>query len=185
MQRYFTLQIFECFDIPIDDLWAEFDVLDGMRMRRRMHSFFCRHSILRITLSKRLVYGVNSAFEQFQTIREQTIAACTGTRSISDDILIWASSIDEMAQRLDTLFKKLHAKNVKINLTKCVFGTTKLTFAGYCLTDTGTHPDRSNVDAVNNTATPTNVTEVRSFLGLVNFCSQLIKGYAILTEPLR
>ena len=27
MQRYFTLQIFECFDIPIDDLWAEFAVL--------------------------------------------------------------------------------------------------------------------------------------------------------------
>ena len=49
MQRYFTLQLFECFDIPIDDLWAEIDVPDGMRMRRRMHSFFCRHSILRIT----------------------------------------------------------------------------------------------------------------------------------------
>ena len=49
MQRYVTLQIFECFDIPIDDLWVEIDVLDGMRMRRRMHSFFCRHSILRIT----------------------------------------------------------------------------------------------------------------------------------------
>ena len=135
--------------------------------------------------SKRLVYGVNSAFEQFQKIIEQTIADCPGTRSISDDILIWASSIGEMAQRLDTLFKKLHAKNLKINLTKCVFGTTKLTFAGYCLTDTGTHPDKSKVDAVNNTATPTNVTEVRSFLGLVNFCSQFIKGYATLTEPLR
>ena len=40
MQRYFTLQIFECFDIPIDDLWAEFELLDGMRMRTRMHSFF-------------------------------------------------------------------------------------------------------------------------------------------------
>ena len=53
MQRYFTLQLFECFDIPIDDLWAEIDVPDGMRMRRRMHSFFCRHSILRITLAVR------------------------------------------------------------------------------------------------------------------------------------
>ena len=49
MQRYFTIQIFECFNIPIDDLWAVFDVLDGVRMRRRMHSIFCRHSILRLT----------------------------------------------------------------------------------------------------------------------------------------
>ena len=95
--------------------------------------------------SKRLVYGASSAFEQFQKIIEQTIADCPGTRSISDDILIWASSIDEMAQRLDILFKKLHAKNLKINPTKCEFGTRQLTFAGYCLTDKGIHPDQSKV----------------------------------------
>ena len=32
---------------------------------------------------------------------------------------------------------------------------------------------------------PANVTEVRSFLGLVNYCSQFIATYAELTEPLR
>ncbi len=135
--------------------------------------------------SKRLVFGVSSAFEQFQKVIEQSIAGCPGTRSISDDILIWSSSIDEMAQRLDTLFKALHARNLKINPKKCVFGTTKLTFAGYCLTDKGIHPDKSKVDAVNNAKTPTNATEVRSFLGLVNFCSHFIQDYATLTEPLR
>ena len=135
--------------------------------------------------SKRLVYGVSSAFEQFQKVIEQSTAGCPGTRSISDDILIWSSSIEEMAERLDTLFKALDARNLKINPKKCVFGTTKLTFAGYCLTDKGIYPDKSKVDAVNNAKTPTNATEVRSFLGLVNFCSHLIKDYATLTEPLR
>ena len=53
MHRYFTLQIFECLDIPIDDLWAEFDLLDRMRMRTRMHSFSRRHSIVRITSMRR------------------------------------------------------------------------------------------------------------------------------------
>ena len=32
---------------------------------------------------------------------------------------------------------------------------------------------------------PTNVTKIRSFLGLVNYCSQFIPGYAELSEPLR
>ena len=90
-----------------------------------------------------------------------------------------------MAESLDTLFKALHARNLKINPKKCVFGTTKLTFAGYCLADKGIHPDQSKVDAVNNAKTPTNVTELRSFLGLVNFCSHFIKDYATLTELLR
>ena len=49
---------------------------------------------------------------------EQSIAGCPGTRSISDDILIWSSSIEEMAERLDTLFKALDARNLKINPKK-------------------------------------------------------------------
>lgn len=74
---------------------------------------------------KRLVYGVSSAFEEFQKTIEQSIADYPATRSISDDILIWASSIDEMVQRLDIIFKKLHAKNLKTNPNKYVFGTKK------------------------------------------------------------
>ena len=91
-----------------------------------------------------------------------------------------------MTQRLDKLFKTLHGKNLKINPSKCVFATKKLKFAEYSLTDKGTHPDLSKVDAVNNARTPANATEVRSFLGLLNFCSQFVKDYyATLTEPLR
>ena len=41
-------------------------------------------------------------------------------------------TIDEMAQRLDKLFKTLRAKNLKINPSKCVFATKKPTFAECC-----------------------------------------------------
>lgn len=41
------------------------------------------------------------------------------------------------------------------------------------------------IDTVNNAKTSTNATEVRSFLGVVNFCSQFAKGYATLKEPLK
>lgn len=67
--------------------------------------------------------------------------------------LIWSSNIEEIARRLDMLFKALHARNLKINPKKCVFGTTKLTFAGYCLTGEEIYPDKSKVDAVNNAKT--------------------------------
>ena len=39
--------------------------------------------------SKRLIYGANSAFEQFQKVVEQSIAGCRATKSISDDIIVW------------------------------------------------------------------------------------------------
>ena len=93
------------------------------------------------------------------------------------------ASIDEMAQRRDKLFKTLDAKNLKIKLSTGVFATNMLIFAGYCLTDKETHPDQSKVQSVSNAKTPANDTDVKSFLGLANFCSQSIKE--VLTEPLR
>ena len=126
--------------------------------------------------SKRLVYGAKPAFEHFQKIIEQTIAGCPGTKSIS---------INEMKERLDKLFDTIAKNGLKINLKKCIFGVQELTFAGLNLTNKGIIPDSLKVDAVTKAKVPTNVTEVRSFLGLVNYCSQFIPGYAELTEPLR
>jgi hypothetical protein len=41
------------------------------------------------------------------------------------------------------------------------------------------------VKAVNNFRVPENPTEVKSFLGLVNFCAKYICDFATLAEPLR
>ena len=90
-----------------------------------------------------------------------------------------------MKERLDKLFDTIAKNGLKINLKKCIFGVQELSFAGLKLTNKGIIPDSSKVDAVTKAKVPTNVTEVRSFLGLVNYCSQFIPGYAELTEPLR
>ena len=135
--------------------------------------------------SKYLVYGAKPAFEHFRKIIEQTIAGCPGTKSISDDVLIWSSSINKMKERLDKLFDTIAKNGLKINLKKCIFGVQELTFAGLKLTNKGIIPDSSKVDGVTNAKVPTNVTKVKSFLGLVNYCSQFIPGYVELTEPLR
>ena len=133
--------------------------------------------------SKRLVYGAKPAFEKLQKIIEQMIAGCPGTKPVSDDILTWSSSIDEMKERLDKLFGTIAKNSLKINLKKCIFGVQELSFAGLKLTNKGIIPDSLKVGAVTKANVPTNVTEVRSFLGFVNYWSQFIRGYAELTEP--
>ena len=120
--------------------------------------------------SKILVYGAKPAFENFQKIIEQTIAGCPETKSISNDILIWSSSIDGMRERLDKLFDTIAKNGLKINLKKCIFGVQELTFAGLNLTNKGIIPDSLKVDAVTKAKVPTNVTEVRGFSRLLNYC---------------
>ena len=41
--------------------------------------------------SKHLVYGAKPAFDHFQKIIQQTVVEYPGTKSISDDTLIWSS----------------------------------------------------------------------------------------------
>ena len=53
------------------------------------------------------------------------------------------------------------------------------------LSDEGLLIDPEKVKTICNFDRPTNVTEVRSFLGMTNYCSRFIKGHAELTEPLR
>ena len=49
----------------------------------------------------------------------------------------------------------------------------------------GTRPDPDRVAKLQNVAPPQNASEVRSFLGMANTCSDYIPNYAAITLPLR
>ena len=53
------------------------------------------------------------------------------------------------------------------------------------LTAKGVDPGRDNGDAVVNAREPETVSEVRSVLGLVSYCSRFIPNFATLSEQLR
>ena len=46
-------------------------------------------------------------------------------------------------------------------------------------------PDPDKVSALNDASAPSNPTEVRSLLGMANYCSRFIPNYATTTEPMR
>ena len=58
-------------------------------------------------------------------------------------------------------------------------------FAGQELSAEGIAPQKSRVEAIQNMKAPSNATEVRSILGMVNFCNEYIKDYSTITAPLR
>ena len=54
-----------------------------------------------------------------------------------------------------------------------------------CFFSNGFSPDPKKVSAIRNTSPPTTAHEVRSFLGMTNYCSRFILNYSTITEPLR
>ncbi|XP_052779408.1 uncharacterized protein K02A2.6-like [Mya arenaria] len=134
---------------------------------------------------KRLSFGVNAAPEMFQHIITQVLQSCDGVANIADDIIVHGQSQKDHDANLKTCMETLKAKGLTVNLEKSQFNMNKITFMGHVVSDKGIVPTEERVKDLINASEPKNASEVRSFLGLVNFSARYIPDLATVTEPLR
>ena len=133
----------------------------------------------------RLNFGICSAAEIFQNAIRETLSGIEGAINISDDILVYGRTQDDHDRALKETFERLRAKGLTLHRGKCVFSENSLEFFGYVFSDKGISVDPKKVEAIVNLQPPSDATEVRSLLGMSNYCSRFIPAYATLTQPLR
>jgi len=134
---------------------------------------------------KRLLFGVSSASEQYQHEIQTTLAGIDGQENISDDIIVHGEDQAEHDKRLEKVVKRLGECGLTLNAAKCQFSMDKLTFVGMVLSEKGVSCTTEKVRAVTEAREPQTASEVRSFLGLVNYCGRFIPDLATVSEPLR
>ena len=134
---------------------------------------------------KRLNFGMCCASEIFQNAIRETLGGISGVLNVSDDILVYGKSPEEHDKNLQQVLLRLREKGLTLNKKKCVFGRDNLKYLGYIFSKEGMSPDPAKVSALNDASAPTHPTEVRSLLGMANYCSRFILNYATITEPLR
>ena len=115
----------------------------------------------------------------------QVLQNCEGTRVIADDIVVYGSNVKEHDERLGKVLATLSDRNLTLNPNKRNFGIEELNFMGHISSKDGIKITKERVKAIQDAKKPENVSEVRSFLGLVNFCGRYIKNLASIEEPLR
>ena len=133
----------------------------------------------------RLSYGTSSSAELFQNILQRNLSDIKGIKNIADDIIIFGSNRQEHDEALENCLKRLSDLNIKAKGQKCRFLQKEIKFYGLIFTETGTKPDPERVSKLINVAPPQNSSEMRSFLGMANTCSDYISNYATITLPLR
>lgn len=133
----------------------------------------------------RLPFGINSGPEHYQRQMQQIVGGLPGVVNQADDILVCGSTSEEHDQRLDTVLEKLKQNGVTLNKAKCKFKATTVKFLGHVVSEGIVQPDPEKTKAITNMPEPTNTTELRRFLGMINYLMKFIPQLAEKTQPLR
>uniref|UniRef100_A0A3B3HW18 Gypsy retrotransposon integrase-like protein 1 n=1 Tax=Oryzias latipes TaxID=8090 RepID=A0A3B3HW18_ORYLA len=110
-----------------------------------------------------------------------------------DDLLIFAPTEDEALMRLQIVFNRLRANNLKLSQKKCHFLRSSVRFLGHVIDADGVSVDQEKVKVIsafvkNDLMNPDGCTpsqqKIRSFLGMVLFYQHFIPGCSRIAKPL-
>ena len=106
-----------------------------------------------------------------------------------DDIMVFSSTLEEHMDHLRLVFKRLQENQLYVKREKCSFAQIQIHFLGHVVEQGQIRMDMEKVEAIRDWATPKNVKELRSFLGLANYYRRFVEGYSrritALTELLK
>jgi hypothetical protein len=134
---------------------------------------------------KRLPMGVSGSPDIFQSKMSELMAALEFVRTYLDDLLcITRASLEDHLEKLRLVLTRLQDAGLKINADKSKFCAHETEYLGYVLTRDGIKPQINKVQAILALKPPTNVKELRRFLGMVQYYRDLWARRSEMLAPL-
>lgn len=133
---------------------------------------------------KRLVFGIASATAIFQKAMDQILTGIPGVGWFLDDIIITGSTTEEHTHRVRMVLDRLDRVGIKLKLEKCKWFQNSVKYLGHQIDNKGIHPTMEHLDAMKNMPDPTNVKQLRSFLGTINYYQKFIPNLQCISTPL-
>ncbi|GFV04998.1 hypothetical protein TNCV_1347461 [Trichonephila clavipes] len=134
--------------------------------------------------STRMQFGLCNAASTFQRFIDELTRGLKGVYAFIDDIIIASQNVQEHTTNLRALFERLYYYGLTIKPSKCTFGVDSLKFLGFQVSSEGISPLPDRVNAIQNFPRPNTLTQLRRFLGMINFYRRFIPKAAHILAPL-
>lgn len=187
----------EQYPLPlIDDLFSglaggqKFSKIDLSQAYLQMHVEPKSQELLTIVTHKglyryhRLPFGITSAPALFQRAMDQILSGLSGVQCYLDDLLITGSDEQTHLRNLDATLQRLEEYGLKVRKDKCEFFRPSVEYLGHVIDSTGLHKAPSKVKAIVEAPSPENVSQLRSFLGLLTYYTRFVSNLANRLKPL-
>ena len=132
----------------------------------------------------RLPFGSTSAPEHFQRRMSEILQGLNGVVCLVDDILVYGNTQEQHDTHLMAVLQRIRESGLTLSKDKCEFNQTNIKYLGQLIDETGVRPDPDKVRAIQEMRSPTNVKELRQFLGMVNQLSKFLPFLADQSKPL-
>ena len=135
---------------------------------------------------KVMPFGLTCAPSAFQRLMDLVLCGLTYVSCLVylDDIIVFARDFNSHKDRLQEVFERLRNANLKLHPSKCFLFQRRVAFLGHVLSEAGIEVQADKVNCVRNWPTPTNLTELRAFLGTCSYYRRFIAGFADTAAPL-
>ncbi|MGH0157174.1 UNVERIFIED_CONTAM: hypothetical protein FKN15_033151 [Acipenser sinensis] len=132
----------------------------------------------------RLVFGVTSAPAIWQRAMDQVLQGVPGTQCYLDDIIVTGATDEEHLENLKKVLQRLEHYGLRAKREKCEFFKLSVTYCGHTIDGQGLHKCADKIQAVLEAPQPQDVSQLRSFLGFVNYYNRFLPNLATVLHPL-
>jgi len=156
----------------------------GMSDRARERYAFCtRRALFEFT---RMPFGLANAPSTFCRLMHSVLHDLLYTICLCylDDIIVYAETPQELIERLDVIFTRLHEHGLKAKASKCVLFKSPIDFLGHTVSAEGIEPQTEKLAAIRDWPTPHCLRDVRAFFGLASYYRRFVKNFSAIAEPL-
>ena len=132
----------------------------------------------------RLPFGIASAPAIFQHAMDTILQRIPHAIFYIDDVLVTGKTEEEHIQNLAQVLHKLKEQGMQLKEAKCAFFQREVEYLGNRIDANGIYTAPSKLHTIQQAPSPRNITELRAFLGLLNYYGKFIPNLSTLIHPL-
>jgi hypothetical protein len=114
----------------------------------------------------------------FQKKVDETFGDLPGVTGIADDVVVCSKTRLEHDTNFRAVMERAKNAGIRFNPDKCIIACNKLPFWGHLLTNEGLKLDPKKVEVISNMDPSASLTDLKTFLGIVQFFSRFIPNLA-------
>ncbi|KAK4397717.1 RNA-directed DNA polymerase [Sesamum angolense] len=123
-------------------------------------------------------FGLTNSPITFSTMMNQVLHGCLDEFVVVylENIFVYSGTLAEHVEHLWQVLMRLYEHDLYAKVSKCSFAQETIRFLGHIMERGRIRMDPKKVQAIKEWRPPSNVHDLRSFLGLVNYYRRFVKG---------